>query len=313
MRLARLAKIVLGFNVLVILWGAYVRASKSGDGCGSHWPLCNGDVVPSVSALTTLVEFAHRLTSGVALLLVVALLVKAWRGLEKGHPARGGALASFAFIVVEALIGAVLVRKGLVADNDSMARAVVMSVHLVNTFLLLGSLTLTVWWLHTGARLRLSGQGLWAAAAVVGLAGLMVVGVSGAVAALGDTLFPARSLAAGLRQDLSPTAHTLVRLRLFHPFIAAGAGTFLLLFAGAAASFRRDPKVTRAGVWLMVLIMTQLMAGLINVALLAPIWLQIVHLFLADATWMAFVLLAAATLNVAPQEAAVSQAQPHPA
>ena len=97
-RLARYAWFVLGVNVLVILWGAYVRASKSGDGCGSHWPLCNGLVVPNVSRFTTIVEFTHRLTSGVAFILVVILLVRAWRTFGKGHPARAGALASLIFI-----------------------------------------------------------------------------------------------------------------------------------------------------------------------------------------------------------------------
>ena len=296
-RLARYAWFTLGVNVLVILWGAYVRASKSGDGCGSHWPLCNGDVVPNVSLATTIVEFTHRLTSGAAFILVVVLLVRAWRNFGQGHPARAGALASFIFITLEALIGAVLVRKGLVANNDSIARAVVMSVHLVNTFLLLTSLTLTAWWVTTGLRLRLTGQNGWTPAAMAGLSGLLLLGVSGAVAALGDTLFPARSLAEGLRQDLSGTAHILIRLRLLHPFIAAGVGTFLLAFAGAAASFRANRSTVRYAVILASFVFTQFMVGLVNVALLAPIGLQILHLFLADVTLIAFVLLAAATLT----------------
>ena len=44
---ARFAGAVLGYNLLVIVWGAYVRASGSGAGCGNHWPLCNGVVVPN--------------------------------------------------------------------------------------------------------------------------------------------------------------------------------------------------------------------------------------------------------------------------
>jgi heme A synthase len=295
-RLARFSRLTLGLNVLVILWGAFVRASKSGDGCGSHWPLCNGDVVPNASMMTTVVEFTHRLTSGLALILVVVLLVRVWRNLAKGHPARGGAVASLVFILIEALIGAVLVRKGLVANNDSMARAFVMSLHLVNTFLLLGSLTLTVWWLTTDKPLRLAGQGVWLLAALGGAAGLIILGVSGAVAALGDTLFPSRSLAEALRQDLSGTAHILLRLRIFHPFIAAGVGTFLLCFAGAAMSWRDNRATKILGLFLSGLVLTQLFAGLVNVALLAPVWLQLFHLFLADVIWIVFVLLSAAIL-----------------
>ena len=74
---------VLGFNLLVILWGAFVRATGSGAGCGSHWPLCNGEVLPRAPALATLIEFSHRLTSGVALLLVIGLVVGAWRGFPR--------------------------------------------------------------------------------------------------------------------------------------------------------------------------------------------------------------------------------------
>jgi heme A synthase len=180
-----------------------------------------------------------------------------------------------------------------------MARAVVMSVHLVNTFLLLASLTLTAWWATTNSRLRLAENSGWAMASALGLLGMLVLGVSGAVAALGDTLFPAKSLAEGLRQDLSGTAHILIRLRLFHPFIAAGVGAFLLFYAGAAASFRPDANAKRYGLLLSGLVLLQLMAGLINVALLAPVWLQIFHLFLADAIWVALVLLSAATLSQA--------------
>ncbi len=41
---------VLLWNVLVALWGAYVRATGSGAGCGSHWPTCNGEILPRAPA-----------------------------------------------------------------------------------------------------------------------------------------------------------------------------------------------------------------------------------------------------------------------
>ena len=133
-RLARFAWSVLAFNLGVILWGAIVRATRSGDGCGSHWPLCNGEIVPLVQHAATWVEFLHRATSGLALLLVVALVAWARRARPRGDATRFWAWTSLAFIVSEALIGAGLVRFELVAGNRSMTRAVVMATHLVNTF-----------------------------------------------------------------------------------------------------------------------------------------------------------------------------------
>src|SRR5512136_1928461 len=146
MRLTRFAWLVLAWNVAVILWGAFVRASGSGAGCGAHWPLCNGEVVPRAPALETMVEFMHRATSGIALLLVVALAAWVFRARPKGHPARRAAGASVVFILVEAAVGAALVLFGLVAENDSVARALFMAGHLANTFVLLACLTLAAHW-----------------------------------------------------------------------------------------------------------------------------------------------------------------------
>lgn len=118
---------VLVYNLGIILWGAFVRASGSGAGCGSHWPLCNGEVIPRSPTVQTLIEFSHRLTSGVALILVVALTVAAFRAFPKRHIVRRGALFSLFFMLTEALVGAGLVLFSLVADNASIARAMFMS------------------------------------------------------------------------------------------------------------------------------------------------------------------------------------------
>ncbi len=217
--LARLAWLVLGWNVLVILWGAFVRATGSGAGCGAHWPLCNGEVLPRAPELATLVELTHRVTSGMALLAVFYLAWRVFRGRPAGHPARRAATASVIFILSEAAVGAGLVLFRLVADNESVARALFMSVHLMNTFVLLACLTLTAHFASDDTRPSLDAASAWPFA-LAGLA-LLLVGTSGAIAALGDTLYPAGSLLSGLAADLSPTAHLLVRLRLAHP--AAGA------------------------------------------------------------------------------------------
>jgi cytochrome c oxidase assembly protein subunit 15 len=293
-RLVRLAAATLGWNVVVILWGAFVRATGSGAGCGSHWPLCNGEVVPRAPAAATVIEMTHRLTSGIALVLVLWLTVACFRAVGKGHPLRRAAAASLVLILVEAAIGAGLVVFDLVGQDASIARAVYMAVHLVNTFLLLAALALTLWWARGGAHFRRPAPagGHLAAAAL----GLLLVAASGGIAALGDTLFPATSLAEGLAQDLSPAAHVLVRLRVLHPLIAVAVGAYVVFLPQLVQARRCGPAASRLGTWVALLALVQLAVGAANVGLLAPIWMQLVHLLLADALWIAFVMFAAATL-----------------
>jgi heme A synthase len=304
-RLTRFAWTVLAYNVAVILWGAVVRATGSGAGCGSHWPLCNGEVVPRAPRLATVIELSHRLTSGLALVLVVALAVAAFRWRPQGDPARKAAAAGVLLMLSEAGVGAALVLFRLVADNQSMARALFMGTHLVNTFFLLAALTLTVHFAGGGAPLRLRGRGLALGLALATLA-LLLAGVSGAVAALGDTLWPSRSLTEALQQDLSPTSHLLIRLRLLHPTIAVTAGLVVLsltIYSRAGrASGERWGGWRR---WTTAFVVLQWIAGLANVALLAPVWMQIVHLLVADLLWIAFVLFAAAALSAPLREGAL--------
>jgi len=233
-RFAKYAWAVLGYNILVILWGAYVRATGSGAGCGKHWPLCTGEVVPRAPQLETIIEFTHRMMSGVSLILVVILAVWAFWQYGKGQPVRFAAGATFVFIIMEALLGAGLVLFGLVADDDSTARAISMSLHLVNTFLLLAALALTAWWASGGQTVRLKGRNGLRWALRIGLLLTIFLGVSGAITALGDTLYPAGSLEAGLRQDFASGTSLLIRLRVFHPAIAIGVGVYLLVIARLA-------------------------------------------------------------------------------
>jgi heme A synthase len=291
------AWVVLAFNLLVILWGAYVRASGSGAGCGSHWPLCNGEVMPRARPVETLIELTHRTTSGLALLLVLGLVFWAFRFFPREHPARLGAVFSIFFIITEALIGAGLVLFGFVADNDSIGRAVYLSIHLLNTFLLLAALALTAWWATTGRALKLRKQGALLLILCAGVVGALVLGVSGAVTALGDTLFPGGTLLGGLKNDFSPTAHILIRLRVLHPTIAVAVSA-LLIFAARFAARNRPARMTNRFAWaLVLLVLIELCAGMINLLLLAPIPMQIVHLLLADLLWISLVLLAASALT----------------
>lgn len=301
-RLARFSWLVLACNVAVIVWGAVVRATGSGAGCGSHWPLCNGEVVPRAPRIETIIEFSHRLTSGVALVLVVALAVAAFLWRPAGDPTRKAAVASALLMLSEAAVGAALVLFRLVADNQSMARAMFMATHLVNTFFLLAALTLTVHFASGGAPLRLRHRGWLGVVLACGALGLLLSGASGAVAALGDTLFPSTSLAQALRQDLSATGHLLIRLRLLHPAIAVTAGLLTLLLTLAPAVYHSAGwKIWGRGT--AGLVFAQWIAGLANVVLLAPVWMQIVHLLVADLLWIAFVMLAASALTTEEREA----------
>ena len=295
-RFARYSWFTLAYNVAVVLWGAAVRATGSGAGCGSHWPLCNGSVLPRSPRIETIIELSHRVTSGVALLLVVGLVIGAFRARPRGHSARKASIFSLALILSEAAVGAGLVLFELVADNQSMARAMFMSTHLVNTFFLLAALTLTAHFASGGAPFRVRKQGLFGGALLLGVFGMLLAGVSGAIAALGDTLFPATSLAHALEQDLSPTAHLLVRLRLLHPVLAILGGGVAFALAWQVLKWRPAPGTRRLALWTEGLVCVQILGGLVNVLLLAPVWMQIVHLLLADLLWIAFVLLGASAL-----------------
>lgn len=307
-RFAAYAWGVLAFNLAVIAWGAYVRASGAGAGCGNHWPLCNGEVVPRTGMIETMIELTHRLTSGIAFLLIVGLVIFAFRTFPKRHAVRAGAVLSLVFIIMEALIGAVLVKRELVAGNASMTRALVMSIHLINTFVLLAFIALTAWWGTGRPVMRFRGRAAATMLLTISLISVLVLAVSGAIAALGDTLFPSTTLASGLSSDFSPTAHLLIRLRLLHPVLALAVGGLVLMICGTVNFIAGSVWVRR---WMLVvtgLVVLQLGAGLLNVVLLAPIWLQLVHLLLADLLWLALVLLTASAL--ARQEAEVTAVEP---
>jgi heme A synthase len=296
-RFAKYAWLVLAFNLGVILWGAYVRATGSGAGCGSHWPLCNGEVIPRTEQIETLVEFTHRLSSGAAFLLVLGMLIWAWRSYPQGHRVRRAAVFSMVFMVTEALVGAGLVLFELVADNESTARAISISIHLVNTFILLAFISLTAWWASGGNPLKIRWERLEVGLLVLSFIGVLVLGMSGALTALGDTLFPTSSLQEGLRQDFSETAHFLVRLRILHPGIAVIVALYTIFVVNLINARIQNRFNQQIGWVLITLFVIQLLAGIINVLLLAPVWMQLVHLLLSDLVWICLVLFAAESLG----------------
>jgi heme A synthase len=293
----KLSWLTLVVTLLVIVWGAFVRASGSGAGCGSHWPTCNGEILPRPKSVATVIELTHRVTSGLSLLLTVVQLVGAFRAFPARHPARRAASASMFFMVTEALVGAGLVLFEMVATNKSAARALWMSAHLTNTFLLLASMALTLYFAYGRPAPRLSGQGARGVLVAGSALGLLAVGVAGAVVALGDTLFPARSLVEGMVADVTPGAHFLVRLRVLHPVLAVGLGGAVSLFARRVAEQDDDGSVRALAAAVNVAFLVQLGIGALNLGLLAPIPLQLVHLVVADVYWILAVLFFAATLR----------------
>lgn len=294
---ARFARWTIVANMFVILWGALVRATGSGAGCGNHWPLCNGVVLPPSPTLHTIIELTHRLTSGAALLLVIGLVVFTRRRFAPGHAVRGGALVTLVVMLVEAGIGAGLVKFELVADNDSIERVITLGAHLVNTMLLLAALGWTLWHAdgHPTPSFRVLGARSWLFA--IGLIALVGVGITGAIASLGDTLFPVATLAEGLAQDRDPAAHVLLRLRVWHPTLAVVTGTGLIALAIATTRWRADEGTARAARALIGMVVLQWSLGVATLLLLVPVPLQLAHLAAADLLWLAALWMTASALS----------------
>jgi len=291
--LRRFAWGVLAYFIAVILWGTLVRATGAGAGCGNHWPLCNGTVMQHSASVNTMIEFTHRLTSGLSFFAVVGLLAWTFAGTVRGHLARAAAVASVAFTVIEAILGALLVKLGLTAQSMSPLRPAYLALHLTNT-LLLAALTLTAHLLsRRKAFLRGTVRLVAPFGAVASVLVVMVVGVTGSLAALGDTLFPQSSLGAALAQDFSPTSGWLVRWRWMHPTVAFVASIFLIWLLVRAAQ-RKTHWDNRALSALILLLLASVYAlGLTDVLLLAPLWVQVAHLLAADTLWAALVVLTA--------------------
>jgi len=296
-KFAKYAWFVLAYNVVVILWGVFLRASKSGDGCGQHWLTCHGEVIPSAPEMKTVIEFSHRITSGIAFLVVFALVIWAFRKFEKYNPIRKTALISFVFIITEALVGAGLVLTGNTAGTLTAARPFWMIGHLTNTFILLAFLTLTAWFASGGKRLNFKARPKILLLLGLGVFGIFLIGVSGSVAALSSMLFPSATLAEGIAKDFSATSHILLRLRVSHPILSIMVGVFLVFLAGWIKSKANgNTSVKRWANVLTILILIQFAFGTMTLLTLAPIMMQLGHLLLADAVWIAFVLMSAAIL-----------------
>jgi cytochrome c oxidase assembly protein subunit 15 len=297
--LTRFAWLTLAYNIAVILWGAYVRATGSGAACGNRWPLCNGTVLPRTPQPQMIIEFTHRLSSGLAVVMVSSLVVWCWRKTEKGDWARSSSAVALLLLFNEALLGALLVLFEHVAQDRSPARVIFLCMHFGNTLLLLAALALTAQWLVKGQRrVAVRRNRTEIILVVLGLLATMCIGTTGSLAALGDTLFPATSLRASLIQDFS-SGNTFLSLRFLHPVAAILGAMYVVWIILRNLKIRgrfRNQGFALATVWI-----AQIGVGVLNVVLLAPLWLQIMHLFVAELVWL-LVVLASATLLTACAE-----------
>ena len=296
-RFERYVWIVLGYTIVVILWGAFVRATGSGAGCGNHWPLCNGEVIPREPLLETIIEISHRLTSGLLLIMIVVLTFFSFRLYPKGHIVRRGGVLTLVLVIIEALFGAALVLLELVAHNASLTRAFSTSLHLVNTLVLVGAITLTGMWARGIAAPDFKGRGRMLTWIIIGVMMTLLLGASGGIAALGDTLFPVTTFAEGLAQDVDMTANVLLRLRVLHPVIAIATGIVMVVVSQVIAQMNPVAGTRQASRVLLAAYVGQLGLGTINMVLLAPIPIQLLHLLLADVIWIAFVVLVGLALQ----------------
>ncbi len=278
---------MLSYCVLVILWGAYVRSSGSGAGCGRHWPLCNGEVVPPSMIYKTVVEYTHRLSSGLSLLSVLLLFFWARKIAPKKHFIRSAAGWALFAMLLEAILGAGLVLFKLVEHDESIQRVVSIAVHLVNTLFLTAAITITAEApsLET-PRWRMS-EPLLRKKVRLFLWGFIFLASMGAITALGDTLFKPSSLSAGWASDWQANAHVTERIRILHPM--AAVLWLALLLPWLLELKEMVPGISRR-IWFAVgFACLNLALGALNILLLAPIWLQTLHLLVANLLWISLV------------------------
>jgi len=294
----RYAWFLLAYTVAAVVWGVFLRATGSGDGCGAHWPLCDGVLIPNAgSPLKAYIESIHRMTSETLGLLVLVQAVWAYRLLGRKSAVFCATLGALLFTGSEGWLGAKLVLLRLVAYSQSPERVFWFAGHSVNTFCMIGFIAVTAW-LASGNRIQWRNQGPILGLAVFALGITLALSVTGSISALGDTLYPATNHLEVMQKALLPTANTVMKARPAHPYTAVVVAMLLAFVAGLFMHLRPSTQTRRFAPWVWGMLGVQMAIGLINVGLLAPIWMQLVHLLSADLLWISLVLLCSATLAV---------------
>lgn len=295
--LSKFAYTVLGYSVLVILFGAFVRASYSGDGCGASWPMCGETFVPEITSAPRAVELTHRLTSGLLALLCASLWGFSSLVLPKGSAARRAAGFALLSCIISALVGAILVKFQWVTNDKSYGRAVTMPIHLVNNYFLLASLSCTAFWAGGGKVRPFQKQGALTSALNWAFGAMFLLGATGAFSALGKTAFehelaPVKGFAERLWLHVGPEANPILRGGVVHPLIATSVGLLIFWVCGVISHLRPSPQVKSMARWTAGLYLAQMVVGVTNLVVSAPTTMQLIHLALAIANWVSLVMLA---------------------
>ena len=280
MKLISYTKLGIVLSILSILAGAFVRATGSGDGCGSTWPTCKGKIIPQLSDPSEVIEFSHRSISGILLIVTLIIFIKS-RNMSKGTIARKTVNFLTFFVVFEAAIGAVIVLYEWVGLNSSLPRIIAVPIHLVNTFGLLACYAVLYKVLLNNFK---NIKQLWDRRFVFVAFLFLLSGATGSITALADVLFPSASFYEGLMEDFDRTSELLTRLRILHPIVATGLSVALII---ESRKIQKDYKIDVKFLQLLVIVAVTL--GVLNVLSNIVLLLSIFHLAIADLLWITYI------------------------
>jgi heme A synthase len=290
-RIPILAWSMLWLTVAVVVGGALVRATDSGAGCGESWPICGGQIIPEIGNYHTAIEVSHRLMTGLLGFVLIAVFVLVRRHYDKSHRLRRAVFVAGILLIIESLLGASLVLFGWVEFDASIARLIVVPIHLVNTFLLVAAMTAVAFFADGGAGFRVDPKKTLDKVLGGSLLIILIIGATGALNALADTLIKSDALRTAVGDEILVTESVLRQIRTIHPFVAiiGGLALFMLVRYLTAEASKR---VKLIGLGVQAIIWAQFILGLLNIALNVPLEIQLVHLFVADLLWISFVVIA---------------------
>ena len=280
MTLFNLSRSGLILSIFSIIAGAVVRATGSGDGCGSSWPTCNGRVIPSLNSASEQIEFSHRAISGLLLIVTITIFIKSFNNSVTGLQKKVINYLTF-FVILEALIGAVIVLYEWVGMNSSIPRIAAVPLHLVNTFGLLAMYTI-IFKLTQNPEINISNLIDRKFKIITFL--FILTGATGSIAALADVLFPSESFIAGIVEDFDSTSEILTRLRVLHPIVST-----VLSFVLFNESKRLEDKFNLKTNQIKILVIIGVTLGVLNVFININIFLSVVHLLVADLLWITYI------------------------
>ena len=280
MKLISYTKLGIVLSILSILAGAFVRATGSGDGCGSTWPTCKGKIIPQLSDTSEVIEFSHRSVSGILLIVTLIIFIKS-RNMSKGSIVRTTVNFLTFFVLFEAAIGAVIVLYEWVGLNSSLPRIIAVPIHLVNTFGLLACYAILYKVLLNNFK---NIKQLWDRRFVFVAFLFLLSGATGSITALADVLFPSASFYEGLMEDFDRTSELLTRLRILHPMVATGLSVALII---ESRKIQKDYKIDVK--FFQILVFIAVILGVLNVLSNILLLLSILHLAIADLLWITYI------------------------